>query len=271
MSTIPDETTMSTQTASIEALHLGKTGKVSDKWQSYLPSYDRLFAPLRDKPVSLLEIGIQNGGSLETWCHYFAQGQRFVGCDVNPKCTALHFDDLRVSVVVGNANGQDAFNAIRAICPVFDIVIDDGSHISSDILLSFVNYFPLLKPGGVFVVEDTHTLYMDGFGGGLLNDFSAYAFFKKLVDVINFQFWKDDLSINNYLRTFFPLVNTPGFITEGWVDQIEFRNSMIVIRKAVIPTHEKLGERIIVGSTAVVQNLVGRVGMTATAAADFSA
>src|SRR3990167_79541 len=42
---------------SIEQLHRSKTGKVSDKWSSYLPYYDRLFSPLRFSPVRLLEIG----------------------------------------------------------------------------------------------------------------------------------------------------------------------------------------------------------------------
>ena len=56
---------------SIESLHRNKVGKVSDKWESYLEYYDTLLAPRRNLPVSLLEIGVQNGGSLETWAAYF--------------------------------------------------------------------------------------------------------------------------------------------------------------------------------------------------------
>jgi len=52
----------------IETLHRQKkTGKVSDKWDSYLPIYDRLFGPRKDDAIGLLEIGVQNGGSLEIW------------------------------------------------------------------------------------------------------------------------------------------------------------------------------------------------------------
>ena len=50
---------------SIDTLHRTKTGKTSDKWASYLTYYDELFAPLRHKPISMLEIGVQNGGSQE--------------------------------------------------------------------------------------------------------------------------------------------------------------------------------------------------------------
>ena len=44
-------------------------GKTIDKWEHYLSIYAREFAPffaLR-RPIRLLEIGVQNGGSLELW------------------------------------------------------------------------------------------------------------------------------------------------------------------------------------------------------------
>lgn len=242
----------------INALHRNKSGKVSDKWESYLGYYDSIFSDLRDLPLSMLEIGVQNGGSLETWSEYFKFGQRFVGCDIDPKCGSLKYDDPRISIVVGDANAAASFQAICAISPDYDIVIDDGSHVSMDILTSFVNYFPLVKPGGLYIVEDTHTLYNSLYGGGILNEFSAYAFFKKLIDVVNFQFWRDEVSINTYFRTFFPLNSTPNFILEGWVDSVEFRNSIITIRKALIPGHEKLGSQVIVGSSAQVQTFNGK-------------
>lgn len=242
----------------IDTLHRTKTGKVSDKWASYLPYYDKLFSPLRHAPITMLEIGIQNGGSLETWSSYFTEAQKFIGCDIDPKCEGLRYDDARVNVVVGDANAAPTFQKILGLAQQFDIVIDDGSHISRDILNSFINYFPLVKPGGIYVVEDAHCLYMNAYGGGILNEYSAYNFFKKLVDVTSFQFWKDDLSIQNYFRTFFDTSTTPSFIVDGWVDSIEFKNSLITIRKAERPGHDKLGERITVGSVAQVQDWGGK-------------
>lgn len=243
---------------SINSLHRNKTGKVSNKWESYLSYYDVLLNSLRNNPVSMLEIGVQNGGSLETWAEYFQSGKCFIGCDIDPKCGELVFDDNRINVVVGDANSSTAFKAIQTISHDFDIVIDDGSHISTDVLNSFVNYFPLVKPGGLYIVEDTHTLYMDQFGGGILNEFGAYAFFKRLVDVISFQFWQDQLSINTYLRTFFPLQSTPQFILDGWIDSIEFRNSIITITKSQASGHNKLGNSILAGNSAKVQDFGGK-------------
>lgn len=238
---------------SIDTLHRNKTGKISDKWESYLDYYDTIFRSLSNCPISMLEIGVQNGGSLETWSEYFKSGKCFVGCDINPQCGLLKYDDPRISIVIGDANISSTLQAIRAISPYFDVVIDDGSHKSDDVLLSFINYFPMVKPGGLYVVEDTHTLYNDEFGGGILNEFGAYSFFKKLIDVINFQFWRDELPINTFLRTFFPLQYVPKFIIEGWVDAVEFRNSIIAIKKSKHFGHEKLGKRLITGSTAQIQ------------------
>lgn len=239
---------------SIEQIHKQKTGKVSDKWASYLPIYDELFEKFRTQNLNLLEIGVQNGGSLETWKTFFSSANVLIGCDIDEKCGSLQYDESRIHVVVGDANQAGTVNKITEICNNFDIIIDDGSHTSNDILNSFFIYFSMLKPGGIFVIEDTHTLYMNDWGGGILNDFSPYSFFKKLIDVINIQFWGNELPIDVYFRTFFPLGQMPDFIKEGWVDSIEFRNSIIVIKKSLAATHEKLGERIITGSTAHVND-----------------
>ena len=239
---------------SIEKIHREKKGKVSDKWGSYLPFYDELFEKYRTKKLSLLEIGIQNGGSLETWGEFFTEATVIIGCDINELCSNLQYEDSRIHIVIGDANQPKSINEITKICNEFDIIIDDGSHLSNDILNSFYKYFPIVKPGGIYVIEDTHTLYMDSFGGGILNEFSAYSFFKKLVDVINNQFWGNLLSIDVYLRTFFQKGQIPLFIKEGWIESVEFRNSIIMIKKSPVATNEKLGGRVITGSIAEVND-----------------
>ncbi|MBP6275772.1 MAG: hypothetical protein KA393_00025 [Limnohabitans sp.] len=239
---------------SFEEIHKAKTGKVSDKWESYLRHYDSLFAMYRDQNISLLEIGIQNGGSLDTYCEYFKNAQILIGCDINVNCSKLYYEDDKVKVVVGDANSDATFREIANLQKVFDIVIDDGSHVSMDIINSFIRYFPLVSPGGVYVIEDTHTLYSPNFGGGLLNEFSAYNFFKKLIDIINFQWWRDHFKMEDYLSTFF-LRGIPEFIQQGWVESIEFKNSVITVKKSTQPGHDKLGPRIIRGTQALVVDL----------------
>ena len=56
--------------------------RVTDKWDSYLDIYDKAFVAYRDREVSLLEIGIQNGGSLEVHARYFPNHKLIIGCDI---------------------------------------------------------------------------------------------------------------------------------------------------------------------------------------------
>jgi len=237
---------------SFEALHRSQRGKVSDKWSSYLPAYDRLFAPYRDRPVSLLEVGVQNGGSLEVWSRYFRNARTIIGCDINPRCADLRYDDPRIAVVVGDVNADQTRLEIAALSETFDLIIDDGSHRSLDVLMAFVTYFPALKPGGLFVIEDTHTLYWESYQGGILKQTTALAFFKLLADLVNYEHWQNDLGIAQLFSTFFDSAHLPAFLAEGWVEAIEFRNSMVIISKSERPSHAKLGERVISGSEAAV-------------------
>jgi len=242
---------------SIRELHTSKQGKVSDKWDSYLDYYDESLAHLRSRDISMLEIGVQNGGSLETWSQYFAAGKHFIGCDIDPNCSKLQYDDPRINIVIGDVNTQDSYRQITSISPNFDLIIDDGSHQSIDILNAFINYFPLVKPGGIFIIEDAHCLYMKNFGGGILNEYSAQYFFKKLTDVVSYQWWENDINLTTYFQSFFVKDGPPSFITEGWIESISFQNSIITIKKSKQPGHSKLGNRIISGSEALVQTWGG--------------
>ncbi len=231
----------------IDGLHRTKTGKVSNKWSSYLSYYDELFSSRKDDPIRLFEIGIQNGGSLETWSSYFKNAQSITGCDIDEKCRQLKYDDPRVSVIVGNANTTSIFQEAIAKGP-FDVIIDDGSHLSEDILASFLNYFPTLAPGGIYVVEDTHAVYQRA-ATNIHNKANALDFFKALTDVVNYQFWFSDEKIENLLAPYMGCA-VPAFLTAGWIHSVAFQNSIVTIRKALSPNHHKLGDITISGDVA---------------------
>ena len=99
----------------LQQLYSEHDGKVSDKWSLYLNVYDRVFSYYRNENISLLEIGVQNGGSLEIWSKYFSNAINLVGCDIDLKCSKLNYIDSRISVVVNNANSDDAEKTIIGI------------------------------------------------------------------------------------------------------------------------------------------------------------
>jgi 23S rRNA U2552 (ribose-2'-O)-methylase RlmE/FtsJ len=123
-------------------------GKVSDKWSLYLDVYEEVFACLRDRPVALLEIGVQNGGPLEIWADYFRNAKAIVGVDIDPHCSALSFGDERISVIVGDVTKDETCEEVSSRAASFDIIVDDGSHISSDITAAFFRLLRLLDDDG---------------------------------------------------------------------------------------------------------------------------
>ncbi len=240
------------KTNTLEAIYADHTGKVSDKWSIYLIEYERIFSQYRHKPLSLLEIGIQNGGSLEILAKYFQQGRQFVGSDINPDCAKLVFDDPRISFVLGDANTDKAQSAIQGIAPSFEIILDDGSHRSNDIVKSFARYFPLLLDGGVFIIEDLHCSYWAEFEGGLFDPYSSLAFFKKLTDVINHEFWGIPKQRASVLKGFFSKYDILiGEETLQQIHSIEFINSMCVIKK-MEHVRNVLGPRFVAGQLEAV-------------------
>lgn len=220
---------MMTETA-LATLFANHTGKQSDKWSGYHSVYDKLFSPYRLKPIRLLEIGVQNGGSLEIWSRYFPDAVVLIGCDIEPACGLLRYEDPRIAIVVGDASSDAAHREVAKHSEIFDIVIDDGSHRSSDIIRSFCRYFPMLEPGGVFIAEDLHCSYWDEYEGGLYDPASAIAFFKKLVDLVHRAHWGAEVSTNDLLA---PFIHRYGALELDFrqIESIEFVDSICIVRK----------------------------------------
>lgn len=237
-------------------MYLDHHGKVSDKWSLYLREYDRIFGPYRTQKVSLLEIGIQNGGSMEIWPRYFPAAEKFIGCDIDPECARLRYDDPRVVVVTADANLDQTEHYIIAQASAFDIIIDDGSHRSSDIVKSFVRYFPYLKQGGVFVAEDLHCSYWSEFEGGLVDPTSSIRFFQLLADIVNYEHWGIARARADLLAMFeqqYQVRFDEALLSQ--IHSIEFINSICVIHKAPVQDNV-LGERLIVGEEELVASNV---------------
>jgi hypothetical protein len=230
--------------------------KVSTKWDSYLEVYEECFRPFKREAVDLLEIGVQNGGSLEIWSRYFPRARSLTGCDINPRCGALSYADPRVQVIVGNANEQATFQKIHARSPQgFDLIVDDGSHRTSDVVASFLSYFPLLKPGGVFIAEDMHCAYWEQYGGGVLNDRSAAAFFRRLMDTVNSDHFRE-ADAGSLFQAWLPRAQMNAFFAAQPILSVAAHDSMYIVRKASAARPRGLGREIIVGDVAIADDRV---------------
>jgi len=158
----------------------------------YEGEYERHFAPLRDKPINLLEIGIggfshqdRGGESLRLWREYFPNAT-IVGIDIEPKTVPM---GDRVTMRVCDQNSAEQLQALNAELGPFDVIIDDGSHYQEHILTSFRALWPFLNPGGIYVIEDLATAYWPEYGGHPHKP-PAICLISDFIDGMHHQYWK---------------------------------------------------------------------------------
>ena len=162
----------------------------TDKWGShwYTQHYQRYFQPLKHKRLNVLEIGVggyedpgRGGESLRMWKAYFRRSQ-IVGIDIYDK---TRFGEDRIDIRQCDQTDSEGLRRLSSEYEGFDIVIDDGSHINEHVIKTFHILFPLMRPNGIYVVEDMQTAYWPTWGGGIGSPNTSMAFFKGLADGLN--------------------------------------------------------------------------------------
>jgi len=232
---------------SLRVRFLDHKQKKSNKWTLYTYEWDRIFSGFRHLPVNIFEIGIQNGGSLEIWAKYFSNAKRIVGCDIDEKCKDLVFNDPRITVFIGDANSNDMHKRIIECSPIFDIIIDDGSHRSGDVIQSFGRYFQHLQYEGIYVIEDIHSGYWQDFEDSLFDPRSSIAFLKSITDLRNHEHWRNNQSRADFPSEFgkeYNVIFSEADLCD--IHSIEFLNSLSILTKCK-PDRNVLGKRIVVG------------------------
>jgi len=200
---------------------LNNTGKSIHKWINYFPVYEKHFAPWKGKSATVLEIGVQHGGSLEMWKQYFGPDSTLVGIDTNPDC-AQHAQP-GINIRIGDQSDPVFLQKLVDEFGPFDIIIDDGSHRSEHIRASFDFLYSKVKETGCYFVEDLHATYAPDKGSSLTNPDSFINYVKNVTDT---------LSADHYD---YPLGPTP-FTRDTFC--ISFYDSIIVFDKKQIPVNQ---------------------------------
>jgi cephalosporin hydroxylase len=115
----------------------------------YLPDYRRLAALLPPQPA-VCEVGVLRGESLVMWQDFFPGGT-IIGVDCDEGATW----PAGTIAVISQQDDPGLAEAVSAYAPGgLDLIVDDASHIGSLTLATFALLWPLVKPGGFYVVED---------------------------------------------------------------------------------------------------------------------
>ncbi len=114
----------------------------------------------------------------------------------------------------------------------WDLVIDDGSHVPRHMLISFIALYPFVRPGGIYVIEDIESSYLDhpqatvygykitGAGVGKPPPGNFVEKMKQLIDVINREWF------------YHPEFTILGASVDHSIRSITFAGGMIWVQKS---------------------------------------
>lgn len=144
----------------------------------YANYYEPFFKPIQEKVTNICEIGVQKGASVKTFQDYFPNAQ-IIGLDIGDKS---QFNTSRITTQILNQSKPDQLENFVTQCEKsnikFDIILDDGSHDIEHQQLTFGKFFKLLKPKGIYVLEDLGTSFMEV--DGVSNVYGNYQTQEKL-------------------------------------------------------------------------------------------
>lgn len=151
------------------------------KMDHYLDIYDKLLRDWQGRDVSFLEIGVYKGGSIHMWRDFWGPKSQVTFMDIDPACAALQLDGTTVEI--GDQTDTAFLKRIAETYGPFDMIVDDGGHKMDHQSVSFRELWPHLKDRGMYIVEDTHTSYWPGFGGGYK---APNSFIEKCKDLVDY-------------------------------------------------------------------------------------
>ena len=131
--------------------------KTKNKGHGFSKFYKQKLEKLKNQKINILEIGSYAGASAAAFVKYLPKSNIFC-FDINIsnfeyKSKKIHVFGLDVN------NRKKTIKTLNTIVDQyqikeFDIIIDDGSHNLSDILITLKFFFKYLKNKGLYIIED---------------------------------------------------------------------------------------------------------------------
>jgi hypothetical protein len=153
----------------------------SVKHSSYFQVYEDLLSPFRGRPITFVEVGVLNGGSLFMWRDYFGPQARIIGVEFNP--LAERWRQEGFEIFIGDQSSPEFWRSLFDNVGDVDIVLDDGGHTNKQQIVTATECIPHVRDGGMHVAEDTHTSYFRDFGNP--SKYSFIEWCKIIADSIN--------------------------------------------------------------------------------------
>ncbi len=158
-------------------------GRLVHKWLHYFDIYERHFSQFRGRSITLVEIGVFQGGSLDMWRAFFGPDAKIVGVDIEPRAAEL--ETPGTEIVIGDQADPAFLERLAEHVGPIDVLIDDGGHTIEQQMATFRVLWPHVRDAGVVLVEDLHTNYWEEYGGGYERPGTFIEFAKSIIDAQN--------------------------------------------------------------------------------------
>ena len=139
---------------------------------NYTTPYFKHFNPIKDRPMRVLEIGVHKGYSLNMWADFFPNSQIWGIDDGSSGDLCETYENPRIHFRKGHQTDNVFLDTLVADGG-FDLIFDDGSHYSSDIVKTFQKLWPFINPHGYYVIEDLQCSFPPYNAPGLSHRFNA--------------------------------------------------------------------------------------------------
>jgi hypothetical protein len=167
-------------------------GTFSVKLSNYFDVYQHILTPFIGKKITLVEIGVLQGGSLHFWREVFGDNARIIGIDLNKNVKIWEKEGFEI--YIGDQGDSSFWKKFFDEVGNVDIVIDDGSHTYYEQINTLINCVPKINNDGLFITEDVHSSFQTKYG--YPSKYSFANFTKLISDTLHSKFEGTDNNKN---------------------------------------------------------------------------
>ena len=203
----------------------------------YTKLYQMLFSPIKQLVKNITEVGIMAGQSLQAWHRYFPNAE------IHAFDRKWHDEKIKVNLeqmkprlhthILDILTNPTNMTDLGFLEESMDIIIEDGPHTVKSQERFLHQLFPLLKPGGIYVIEDV------GFMQGGVKAFHDHP---ELLQNDTRQILEENDSI--WVDTGFAQRSWSEWVrrsTEMWAkDRVQHNSYTVVIRKRETPLNQPI-------------------------------
>ena len=143
----------------------GSDKRIAD--HAYTPIYEFW---LKDLEVNnMLEVGYGRGSSMRAWLDYYPNANiycmEFADKEWREVWNSPKLELPRLNMIMGDSTMKESWDHVPYN---LDFCVDDGSHLHSHMIDTFINGFPHVKSHGLYFLEDTHMNMESRYGSNTL-------------------------------------------------------------------------------------------------------